>query len=324
MSFDPVTRKWPEDRAVLFVHGIGNTQPGDLDGLMDLVKQALGGQAGRFAYYPLYYDQINDWFAQKTQLAGQIGKITALIKGRAGGDKLAEVAAEFGGDVIWPVLLKPAREAIRESYLLQLKQIQLDGIRAGVMAAKQKVTIICHSLGCFHTYETLHYAAIHPEHNLTPATDGFRLANVVYMASPVQLIRTVARELGLMVPEGLATMNPEGLYCPWESGLSSRKVFSVKNWVSIAGDLDPVAGFLFHKKLDWAYMKVFAQEGFSGQRSIIDRQTWLNIGTVEALQEALLAALDPKAPPQIKVNNPHSWEGYVQHHQEELKTWLCA
>jgi pimeloyl-ACP methyl ester carboxylesterase len=200
----------------------------------------------------------------------------------------------------------------------------MDGINAGVMATKQKISIICHSLGCFHTYEAIHYAVNHPEHNLTPATDGFRFANIIYMASPVQLIRTIAYELGMMVPDGLATMDPVGLYCPWETGLDQKKVYSVKKWVSISGDLDPVAGFLFHKKMNWAYMNVPAQNGFDGQEPIIDKQTWLNISTEEALMKALLAALDPNSPPDIKINNPHSWEGYVKHHQEGLKKWLSA
>jgi len=324
MALTPITQTWPEDRAILFVHGIGNVKSGGYDTLINMVKQSLGDQAGRFAYYPLYYDAINDWFADKTQLAGQIGKITALIKGKAGDDKLAEVMAEFGGDVIWPVLLKPAREAIRENYLLQLKQMVLDGMNSGVRPNHQKISIICHSLGCFHTYEALHHVATHPEHVLTPATDGVRFANVIYMASPVQLIRTVARELGMMVPDGLATTYPSGLFCPWENGLNSKKVYSVRNWISVTGELDPAGGFLLRKKLDWAYMNVPKSDGFSGQQSLIDSQSWLNISTEEALMKILLAALDPQSPPDITINNPHSWEGYVKHHQEDLGKWLSA
>jgi len=324
MPFDPITQAWPEDRAILFVHGIGNVKPGDCDTLINMVKQSLGGQAGRFAYYPLYYDAINDWFKDKTQLAGQIGRVVTLLKGKGGGDKLAETVAEFGGDVIWPVLLGPAREAIRENYLLQLKQMVLDGVLAGVQPNRQKISIICHSLGCFHTYEAIHYAANHPEHNLTPGDDGVRFANVIFMASPVKLIRTVAQELNHLVPDGLAALDPFGLSCPWGKGLKNKKIYSVKNWISVTGELDPVGGYLFHQRLDWAYMNVPQSGGFAGQQSIVDPQTWLNISTGEALLEVLGAALDPNHPPDIQIKNPHSWEGYVQHHQEDLKKWLSA
>ena len=29
MSWQPETKEWPDNRAVLFVHGIGNSKPGD-------------------------------------------------------------------------------------------------------------------------------------------------------------------------------------------------------------------------------------------------------------------------------------------------------
>src|SRR5213594_2016780 len=57
----PVKQRWPGDQAVLFVHGVGNAKPGSYDALVDQVKQLLGTDAASFAFYFLYYDQLNEW-----------------------------------------------------------------------------------------------------------------------------------------------------------------------------------------------------------------------------------------------------------------------
>src|SRR5579884_783563 len=54
------SQKWPADRALLFVHGIGNPKAGDYDPLVAEVRAILGDAAARYAFYFLYYDQINE------------------------------------------------------------------------------------------------------------------------------------------------------------------------------------------------------------------------------------------------------------------------
>src|SRR3954466_4579075 len=74
-TLPPQTQRWPADRALLLVHGIGNAQPGDYDALVALLLQVLGPGASKIAMYFLYYDQVNDWFAAKTQLALQVASL---------------------------------------------------------------------------------------------------------------------------------------------------------------------------------------------------------------------------------------------------------
>ncbi len=315
MSLAPISQKWPADRAILFVHGIGNAKPGDCDALINLLKEGLGAEAGKYAYYPLYYDEINDWFKEKANFSEAIKALKNAIKPNLGNDNISDTIAEYSGDIIWPVLSYAAYDTIQTFYAAQLQRMIMDGADSGVSAAKQKISIICHSMGCFHTYEMLHKASDNPLLNLTP--DKLCFANVIFMASPVQLIRTVAQKSKALVSDKLAVLKSSGLFCPSKKTIF-WKYYSTKNWVSITGDYDPVGGYLMKKKLDWAYMDVLTQ------KSIVDKQDMLNINTAADLASVLGQALISGGPPNITVNNPHSWENYVKNHQEEIKQWLIA
>ena len=322
MSWQPETKKWPGNSAVLFVHGIGNSKPGDYDSLVNEFREEIGEAiADKLAIYFLYYDDLNDQFADKTQLASGISKIKNFIKQEAtpeSGNELGEAIAEYAGDVIFPVLSEAARLNIRERYIAQLNQIRLDGKNSGVFFYRQKITIICHSIGCFHTYEALHSAASNAQYRLLPVTDSMQFANVIYMASPVQLIRSIAIKLGNVVPKNeLATLKGEKLFNPSENTETGRKVYSAKNWISITGNLDPVGGYFYKKRLDWAYMNV------STQKTFIDDQSLLNIKSKVELAKIIMEAANKKSS-SLPINNPHSWNAYIQRHKEDLKIWLSA
>lgn len=320
MTFDLQSQTWPAKRAVLLVHGIGNARPGDYADLLQQVKDAVGAEAANTAFYQLFYDQINDWFATKTQLASLIDQAVQALAGKIGDAEIGTILADSVGDVVWPVLVADARTAVREAYIAQLKQIVIDGVNSGVPQRRQQLTIIAHSLGCFHTYEVLHHIAQFPSHALQPSTHEVRFANVIYMASPVQMIRTVADALGALVPNKrwLYTVQGDALSIPGEATLSGTFVPSVKRWVSITGELDPVGGFFFRHKAPWAYMDV------AGQVSRIDTQQILTINTKAALAAALKASHRDTEPPVITASSPHDWGGYVTRNAADLSTWIVA
>lgn len=323
-----MTRRWPSDRALLFVHGVGNAKPGDYANLVGAVSTALGAGASTFAIYELYYDVYNDWLAAKTGLADKLAPLVGWIRGAvdrdqgggADGAELASSIADYAGDVLWPVLSPSARLIIQEAYLAQLKQIVLDGITAGVPSRFQQLSIICHSLGCFHTYEALHAAARSKAHKLQPVTDRVRFANVIMMASPTQMIRSVAEALGAVVPQRdqLHTLDGSALSLPSQARAGSGDQPSVARWVSVTGELDPVGGYFFRRRANWAYMSVPTQE------SIIDPQSALNVGSKAELATRLRSALREREAPDISITNPHSWDGYVARHSVELRQWLTA
>lgn len=313
------SQEWPSDRAVLLVHGVGNATPGSYDPLIAELKAILGSEAANIAIYFLYYDQINNWFATKTQAAALVSSFLGALKAKTVGEKVGDVAADFAGDVVWPILVTAARFAVRAAYLAQLQQIVQDGKKTNGLAGNLRLSIICHSLGCFHTYEVLHEIATDSSQGLSPV-DGVIMENVVYMAPPVQLIRTVARDLGALVPNAgsLHCLSGAPLCIP-STQVGTDRIASVKNWVSITGNLDPVGGYFFRHRADWAYMTV------PDQKSYVDEQQLLkNIKTEAELETVLKNSLQEQSPPKIEPQNPHDWSTYVANHASDLKTWLTG
>jgi hypothetical protein len=313
----PQSLDWPADRALLLVHGIGNARPGDYDSLVAQLTGILDGQPNKYAIYTFYYDQVNEWFSTKVQAAQQIATFVSAIRARLEATKLGNSVADFAGDIIWPVLIADAREAVRTAFLAQLQQIIRDGRRAKVTTPFQRLSIICHSLGCFHTFEALHAAARSTTQGLAPGTDGVRFENVIFMASPVQLIRTVGRDIGAVIPQpgSLTCVSAQTLAMPSETIITGEAVTSSKHTVSITGNLDPVGGYFFRNPLTWAYMHLPDQE------SRIDRQDFVNMQQSD-LEKVLTQALQDHGPPQITVQSPHDWGKYVDRHATDLQGWL--
>ena len=322
----PQKQRWPDDRAVLFVHGVGNAKPGSYDALLDQVKKLLGADAESFAFYFLYYDQLNAWAAAKLAAADRITDLCRVIRGElTQSAETAEVIAGFAGDVIWPVLLADARNAVRAAYVAQLQQMVLDGKNNGRRRARDlHMTIIAHSLGCFHTYETLQAITADAGLGLAPATWNTQFDNVIYMASPVQLIRSVTQKLTFAIPlrDKLYSLAGGGLSAPGERDAAGELVPTVRERiVSITGNLDPVGGYFFRSRGDWAYMNL------PGQLSIIDKQTPAavpGLNDEQSLAAVLRSALVSGAPPTISPENPHDWSAYVDRHASELKEWMTA
>jgi hypothetical protein len=313
VPFTLQSQAWPGRDAVLLVHGIGQDPTEPRAEANEALRAALGDEADNFAIYELRYDGIDDWFAEKTRFAALVPKLTGFLKDKFGGDSFGETVAEFAGDVIWPVLSLSARAALREAFVSQLNKM----IQDGPHSATQRISIVCHSMGCFHTYEALH-AAVDDLSGLIGPASGIYLQNVVFMASPVQVIKTVVKEMGFLIPKRSTLALSRSLRMPVADLNGVPEPYVKGRWVSIAGDLDPVGGHLFRKKLDWAYMSV------PGQQSFIDDQSALNIQTKDQLRTALLASLQTHDRPDISVENPHDWSAYIDRHAEDLRSWLVV
>ena len=109
------SKVWPSNRALLLVHGVGNAKPGDYVELEAKVREALGPGAADFAIYQLFYDVINDWFAEKTQLAPKLEEVLGFLKGKLDPTTLSEAMVEVVGDVLWPVMSESASSTIIRS-----------------------------------------------------------------------------------------------------------------------------------------------------------------------------------------------------------------
>jgi hypothetical protein len=326
MANDVPPTEWPSDRALLFVHGVGNAKPGAYDALVAQVKAILGADAARFAIYFFYYDQYNEWFAQKqqatvafTKAVQKVGDLVHAFPTPTKSADLGNVASAFAGDVIWPVLLADARRSIRTALLMQLQQIRKDGIAAGHLPRRQHVSIMAHSMGCFHVYEALSHAAVTPSELLTPGADESVFDNVILMASPVQLIRTVGTALGALVPQRESIYSiGSPLAIPSSPGGDEKPVFCTPNLVSITGNLDPVGGYFFRHP--YAYMTI------PGQTAFVDQQQVATVGGDSeevTLTNVFKSALQNAGPPTIAPTNPHDWGTYVAKHENDLRTWLA-
>ena len=319
-GFKLQSQKWKSKRAVLLVHGVGNAKPGDYGEVAQAIQAAAGEDC---AVYALFYDIFNDWIGEKIQAKNLIGKLVGGMTQAEG--TLPEGVSEFAGDVLWPMFSIGGRTAVRTAYIAQLHQMVIDGLeslkdREGhASTADLNMSIVCHSLGCFHTYEVLHTIATDPVQKLSPGTDGIKFNSVVFMASPVQLIRTLGERVASLLPAGLQSTRGDALSIPGETVLNEITK-SVGRWVSVTGDLDPIGGHFLRKKADWAYMSVPGQE----EPPIIDKQTLFGSERDESKLALLLTtALRQQGPPSLSRNNPHSWVGYIDRHKQELATWLA-
>lgn len=298
------SQTWPGTRAILLVHGIGNASTGG-DGAfpLDVLRDVLGDEADRVAVYKVNYDTINDWVAQKVQCAAGISALKTALRFRFGNEGTDATIADYAGDVLWPVMSLSLRLAVRDLLVATLNQMVID--RGAAARARGDdpldygISIVAHSLGCFHTYEVLSAMATTATYRLRPRTDLFTLEAVVLMASPVQLIRTVASAISAFIPQqdGLATLaKPLAIPCEGTTLCTER-------FISITGSHDPVGGHLFGRRLDWAYMNV------PGQDAVVVPQNMLRLDTNAALASALAGG---GASGGVQVSDPHSWTAYIE------------
>ena len=146
-TLPPQSQKWPADRALLLVHGIGNAGPGDYGALVAQLTSLLAGQPKPYAIYVFYYDQVNDWFAQKQNAPLAFASLVGALRRNLEPTPLGIAGAYFAGDVFWQFIWLEARDAVRTALLRQLQQIILDGKQAGLRQPAQHVSIIAHSMG---------------------------------------------------------------------------------------------------------------------------------------------------------------------------------
>lgn len=338
MPFDPISQPWPANRAVLVVHGIGDASTG-ADGAfpLDALRDALGEDAEQIAFYPFNYDRINDWVSAKIDCEAVLARLRDAIAPKFGNDDTARTIAEYAGDVLWPVMSLNLRFAVRDAFMAQLAQIIIDRNEAALARGDDpldyQVSIIAHSLGCFHTYEGLWAAATEPAYALQPLSDRVVFHSVTLMASPVQLIRTIAREISALIPDAgsLATLTRE-LTVPFEEkrGHTAR---CTDRFIAITGDRDPVGGYLLGQRQAWAYMAL------DGGTNIIEDQRLLDIDSRETLALALHAGIDAKREHTPirqaardtardalmgSLQNPHSWSAYITRQTPVLREVLCG
>ena len=319
-AFTPQTKVWPSDRALLLVHGVGDYGPGDYDRLKQALEAALGPAAyAQLAVYEMFWDPISDWFKEKLQAREVFTKLLARLKEFFDASHVGAWAAEGVGDVIWPVLHGDARDALRNAVVRQIQQMIKDR-PAGVARPDLRLSLMCHSLGCFHAYEALSAAATDEDLQLNTSTTGIQFDGVIMVASPVQMIRSVASAMGRTVPRpgGLFCLKNPALQAPGYTKRGGQFVPYARRVLSITGDLDPVGGYLWRKPLGWAYMKIPGTDRF------VEPQQIAALPTEQDLATMIRAALAGNRRWTVEPNNPHDWVRYVEHNAGRIREWMLS
>jgi hypothetical protein len=326
MPFKVQSKTWPEDRALLLVHGVGDYRPGDYDRLKTALSDALGpDEWARFAIYEMFWDPISDWFQNRLGAADKFGRLLGALRGFFDASEAGRWCAEGVGDVIWPILVLDAREALRDACVLQIQQMIKDGrSKAGgrkpTPRPDMKLHVLCHSLGCFHAYEALSAAATSETLELSTRSTGIQFESVIFFASPVQLIRSAASALGGFVPRAsrLFCLREQHLAIPGYQKANGQFIPYARRMLSITGDLDPVGGHLARRKLDWAYMNLIGTDRFVEHQEIGHLDTDMDLATL--IRDSVAGNRRWTVTP----NNPHDWIAYVEHNADRVRHWVLS
>ncbi|MEP6763073.1 MAG: hypothetical protein ABJB66_02120 [Gemmatimonadaceae bacterium] len=316
----PQSQRWPQTKALLFIHGVGNVAAGSYAEVAEQIQNALGEHTNDFALYFLYYDQIADWGAARTATALNHARVVNGISSKLPHSKLGNVVADFVGDVLRPTLSADARLNARTAVLHQLRQIRDDGVASGVPVTQQRISVIAHSVGCFHLYEALSHASLDPREKLGPSSAQFVLEQLIMMASPVQLVRTIGKALGpsLANSSSIYAVSQPTLRIPAELGANNALVNCAKHVVSITGELDPIGGYFFRDTMTDAYMNLPDQSWFVDEQRVAGIRASEDLSLADIFQNALRDG----GFPHISAENPHNWATYLQRHSADIRSWL--
>ncbi len=91
-------------------------------------------------------------------------------------------------------------------------------------------------------------------------------------------------------------------------------------FVSIAGTMDPVAGYLLGKQLKWAYMDLNLPPG----DDIVDREVLIGNDPASALEVMMLLGARAALNGEALLNDPHSWSQYILRNAQKLQEALLT
>src|SRR5947208_5494221 len=114
MTFQPETVAWPDRRAIVLVHGVGQYAKANYEDLLAELESAIGTpEWKKIAVYTTLYDVFNQWVAEKERVRAVVADLVGRLRSRFDSDAIGKAAADGAGDVVWPVLSREARGALR-------------------------------------------------------------------------------------------------------------------------------------------------------------------------------------------------------------------
>jgi hypothetical protein len=219
----------PKRRSVIFIHGIGDQQPGYSEVLHNILIGGDNNSRSEIHKYEILYDYVHQEMNAKLE-------IDKLVKKFTNGEDVEKLTEDTVTHVFYFWMVNNARKWILKLFEQKLLLVVSDGRKAGIPPAKHEISILSHSLGTFVAYEGLHYiigrrsVGIH---------DEVHIKNLFSLASPLALIKKINDRLQRAT--GLLAIS-EDLKKPveWNDALN-RQISNVERWYSFRHTFDPVA-----------------------------------------------------------------------------------
>jgi hypothetical protein len=219
-------------RSVIFIHGIGDQQPGYSESLFDILVNGDDDLKKEINKYEMLYDYVHQKFNGKLE-------IDKLVEKRGGGKNVQKLAEDTVTNILYFWMVNDARKWILRLFEQKLLKVITDGKRAGFSPEEHEISIISHSLGTFVAYEALHFVIGRTSVGIH---DGVHMKTLFSLASPIALIKKINDKLQRAT--GLLAI-AEDIKKPveWNNAINDT-VTNVERWYSFRHELDPVASTL--------------------------------------------------------------------------------
>lgn len=229
---DPTT--WNK-KSVVFVHGIGQHDPGYSEPLYVSLSAADSTTVSRTRWYEFDYDRVSPTLAKKVTEFQE----ALPLAGRETGiwPKIADMIVGLGQSLFTVEF----HDWIDNKFRAELMTVARDGLKMGADQSDHDIYFIAHSLGTVVGYEIL--SAIVGDKDILGVRQGFRVKKLFTLGSPLAFIRQ--NKNLFRNPKNSFHLLSSPIARPWhQDPFTGSKVTNVLNWHNIRHKRDPVASLI--------------------------------------------------------------------------------
>lgn len=233
----------PKRTTLIWVHGMGDSQAGFAKELRETLVKGFAGQPGvaDIRHEEIVYEDINADVSEKIRkcdlaIGDVCGKVTLPMVGSL--DRYTDDVKDALGDVFPDWLSRGVRLWVFQRFNERILDIVTRARDDDVRPSQHSISLVCHSLGTFITYEYLHWV----KDVFRLGVSGFRLDNV-FMLAPVIALMKELRLGAAMNDFDLALNNPFSK--PWVVNHATQvPATNMRKWWAYRHKLDPFASIV--------------------------------------------------------------------------------
>jgi len=228
---------------VLFVHGVGEQQPGYSDKLWDVLWKDTSVpdiEKRELFYYDVFRDaEVKNRVGDYAEVIGD--KVNDLISGLWPGKNVAPAVAGFCTDTMahlaYFLALGNVKTVVLERFRESIRAMTEEALDQGVGFPNTEITVVSHSLGTVVSYLGLHELA-NPK---DPKKKFYSSVKSLYtLATPLEFIRTVSDWVPAFLNVDHITA---GITRPVTTVGGSTET-NIRQWFSFRHKWDPVASLV--------------------------------------------------------------------------------